>query len=176
MAYLNANIPPIYCKLRKEYLYDLKEHQGEYSDCVIFGLTSISGRALLFNIMLPNGACYWRLPISAFFQKHYDRASVPDMQTHELELWNSFSYWPSVTCFDWLDGVSGKNISVHIYWNFLTVIMQLSLITAFCGTLIVILLITVGQTIRYKLLIGMQKITTWLQKIVTACFIRWKKK
>ena len=64
-------------------------------------ITSISGRALLFNIMLPNGACYWRLPISAFFQKCYDRASVPDMQTHELELWNSFSYWPSVTCFDW---------------------------------------------------------------------------
>jgi hypothetical protein len=54
MAYLNANIPPIYCKIRKEYLYDLKEHQGEFSDCVIFGLSSISGRALLFNIMLPN--------------------------------------------------------------------------------------------------------------------------
>jgi len=34
MAYLNSNIPPIYCKIRKEYLYDLKEHQGEYSDCV----------------------------------------------------------------------------------------------------------------------------------------------
>ena len=30
------------------------------------------------------------------------------MQTHELELWNSFSYWPAVACFDWLDGVSGK--------------------------------------------------------------------
>ena len=23
MSYLNANIPPIYCKIRKEYLYDL---------------------------------------------------------------------------------------------------------------------------------------------------------
>jgi hypothetical protein len=49
-------------------------------------LASISGRALLFNIMLPNGACYWRLPISAFFQKQYDRADVPNMQTHELEV------------------------------------------------------------------------------------------
>ena len=29
MAYLNVNIPPIYCKLRKEYLYDLKEHHGK---------------------------------------------------------------------------------------------------------------------------------------------------
>ena len=29
MAYLNANIPPIYCKLRKEYLYDMDENKGE---------------------------------------------------------------------------------------------------------------------------------------------------
>ena len=108
MAYLNANIPPIYCKIRKEYLYDLKEHKGEASDCVIFGLVSISGRALLFNIMLPNGACFWRLPISAFFQKEFSRADVPDMQANELQLWNCFSYWPSVHCFDWLAGIDGK--------------------------------------------------------------------
>ena len=88
MSYLNANIPPIYCKIRKEYLYDLKENKGQYSDCVIFSISSISGRAILFNIMLPNGACYWRLPISAFYQKQFDRAEVPDMQVHELELWN----------------------------------------------------------------------------------------
>ena len=108
MAYLNANIPPIYCKVRKEYLYDLKEHQGEFSDCVIFGLVSISGRALLFNNMLPNGACFWRLPISAFFQKEFSRADVPDMQANELQLRNCFSYWPSVHCFDWLAGIDGK--------------------------------------------------------------------
>jgi hypothetical protein len=58
--------------------------------------------------MLPNGACFWRLPISAFFQKQYDRADVPDMQTNELQLWNCFSYYPSVHCFDWLDGINGK--------------------------------------------------------------------
>ena len=101
MSYLNANLPPIYCKVRKEYLYDLDKNKRGELECVIFGLTSISGRAILFNIMLPNGACYWRLPISAFFQKSYDRAEVPDMHVHELELWNSFSYWPSVHCFDW---------------------------------------------------------------------------
>ena len=32
MAYLNADIPPIYCKIRKEYLYDLEKHQGESVD------------------------------------------------------------------------------------------------------------------------------------------------
>ena len=108
MAYLNSNIPPIYCKIRKEYLYDLKEHMGESEDCVVFAITSIPGRAILFNIMLPNGACYWRLPISAFFQKTYDRTSVPDMQANELQLWNCFSYWPSIHKFDWLADLDGK--------------------------------------------------------------------
>ena len=108
MAYLNANIPPIYCKIRKEYLYDFKKNKGQSSDCVIFGLSSISGRAILFHCMLPNGAVFYRLPISAFFQKEFERQDVPDMRVDQLQLWNCFSYYPSVTSFDILDGQSGK--------------------------------------------------------------------
>jgi hypothetical protein len=104
MAFLNSSIPPIYCKIRKEYLYDLQKHNGESEDCVIFGLTSIAGRGLLFNIMLENGACFWRLPISAFFQKSYDRAEVPDMSIDELQLWNCFDYDHSVNHFSFLLG------------------------------------------------------------------------
>jgi hypothetical protein len=58
--------------------------------------------------MLPNGAVYYRLPISAFFQKHLQRAEVPDMPLHELELWDCFSYYPSVHQFDFLNGIKGK--------------------------------------------------------------------
>jgi hypothetical protein len=108
MSYLNANIPPIYCKVRKEYLYDFKEHHGESEECVVFGIASLSGKALLFHIMLPNGAVFYRLPISAFFQKRFSRSEVPDMSVDELQLWNCFSYWPSVHCFDWLAGIDGK--------------------------------------------------------------------
>ena len=108
MAYLNADIPPIYCKIRKEYLYDLKKHQGESVDCCVFSVVSITDRALLFNIMLPNGACFWRLPISAFFQEKFDRAEVPDMPIDQLQLWNCFSYYPSVHCFSFLRGKRGK--------------------------------------------------------------------
>ena len=91
MSYLNASIPPIYCQIRREYLYDLRKHQGEAEDCVVFGLASIPGRAVLFHTLLTNGAVYWRLPISAFLQKGYDRRSVPDQNLVDLELWNSFS-------------------------------------------------------------------------------------
>jgi hypothetical protein len=71
MSYLNANIPPIYCKIRREYLYDLQKHHGESEECVLFAIASISGRALLFHALLSNGAVYYRLPISAFFQKRF---------------------------------------------------------------------------------------------------------
>ena len=64
--------------------------------------------AILFNIMLTNGACYWRLPISAFFQKSHDRAKVPDMSIDELELWNCFSYYPSVHHYSYLSSQRGK--------------------------------------------------------------------
>jgi hypothetical protein len=109
MAYLNANTPPIYCKIRKEYLYDMDpKYCKESEECIIFGVASISGRALLFHIMLPNGAIYYRLPISAFFQKHLSRNEVPDMSVDQLQLWNCFSYWPSVHTFDFLAGLDCK--------------------------------------------------------------------
>ena len=46
--------------------------------------------------------------ISAFIQRGYDAKEVPRMRLDELELWNCFSYYPSVTSFDILDGQSGK--------------------------------------------------------------------
>jgi hypothetical protein len=115
MSYLNANIPPIYCKIRREYLYDLREHKGETEDCVVFGLGSISGRALLFHCLLTNGAIYWRLPISAFIQRgsgsalHSTQMEYQDLE--DLQLWNSFSYYPSVTVFDFLKGQRCKYFS-----------------------------------------------------------------
>ena len=52
MAYLNANIPVEYAQIRREYLYDLKKHHGEVEDCIIFGVTCITGRALLFHAIM----------------------------------------------------------------------------------------------------------------------------
>ena len=54
MAYLNANIPVQYAQIKKEYLYDLKKHYGEVEDCIIFGLTAITGRAILWHAIMEN--------------------------------------------------------------------------------------------------------------------------
>ena len=108
MSYLNANIPPIYCKIKREYLYDLRKHQGETEDCVVFAIASIPGRAILFHALLTNGAIYWRLPISAFIQRGNSTTVYQSQMEHQtlddLELWNSFSYYPAVTVFDFLKG------------------------------------------------------------------------
>ena len=58
MAYLNANIPVIYCQVRREYLYDLEKHQGEAEDCMVFGIASMPGRSLLFHAIMQNGGVY----------------------------------------------------------------------------------------------------------------------
>ena len=42
---------------------------------------------------------------------------VPRMRLDELELWNCFSYYPSVTSFDVLDGQSGKFIGKDKKWR-----------------------------------------------------------
>jgi len=116
MAYLNANIPATYAQVRREYLYDLKEHHGEAEDCIIFALASLTGRPILFHAIMENGAIFYRLPISAFLQKDLDVKKVPRMRLDELELWNCFSYYPSVTTFDLLDGQSGKYIGKDKKW------------------------------------------------------------
>ena len=77
MAYLNANIPVTYAQIRREYLYDLKNHHGEVEDCIVFGITAITGRPILFHAIMENGAVFYRLPISAFIQRGFKEKEVP---------------------------------------------------------------------------------------------------
>ena len=116
MAYLNANIPATYAQVRREYLYDLKRHHGEAEDCLIFGLASLPGRSLLFHAIMENGGVYYRLPISAFIQRGFDVKKVPRMRLDELELWNCFSYYPSIIVYDALS-VAGKYIGKDKKWH-----------------------------------------------------------
>ena len=116
MAYLNVNIPATYDQIRREFLYDLKDHHGEVEDCIIFGLASIAGRALLFHAIMENGAIFYRLPIHAFLQRGYKVDDVPRARLDELELWNCFSYYPAVTTFDILGGQSGKYLGKDKKW------------------------------------------------------------
>ena len=50
------------------------------------------------------------------YKKKYNVEEVPRMRLDELELWNCFSYYPSVTTFDILDAQSGKFIGKDKKW------------------------------------------------------------
>ena len=117
MAYLNANIPPEYAQIRREYLYDLKKHHGEVEDCIIFGLSAITGRSILFHCIMENGAVFYRLPISAFIQRGFKANEVPRRRLDELQLWNCFSYYPAVTSWDILEAQAGKYIGKDKKWH-----------------------------------------------------------
>ena len=117
MAYLNANIPVIYCQIRREYLYDLEQHEGEAEDCMVFDIASMPGRSLLFHAIMQNGGVYYRLPITAFVQHGFDVKKVPRPRLDELELWNCFSYYPAITTYDILASQSGKYYGKDKKWH-----------------------------------------------------------
>ena len=104
----------------------LKKHHGEVEDCIIFGITSMGGRAILFHALMGNGAIFYRLPISAFIQKGFDPSRVPGRRLDELQLWNCFSYYPSVHRWDILDGQAGKYIGKDKKWHFFKTLLQFS--------------------------------------------------
>ena len=102
MAYLNANIPVEYAQIRREYLYDLKKHHGEVEDCIIFGVTCITGSC--FTISCYHGKRCNLLSISRLVRLFKADLRLPDAvpkrRLDELQLWNSFSYFPAVTSWD----------------------------------------------------------------------------
>ncbi len=92
MSYLIANLPPIQCYVRKEFLYNFEKGQGEYEPCYWISVKSIKGKALYFESLLTNyGAVYDKLPLSAYVWK-----TEVDVKTllplDYIEIWDAFSY------------------------------------------------------------------------------------
>lgn len=99
---MNANIPPIECFIRKEYLYNLEKGHGELVEGTAFAIKSLQGTALLFLVMTDIGAIYDKIPISALVP--YSKSDSPHKPFHELQLWDCFSYSPHVIQFMFLKG------------------------------------------------------------------------
>lgn len=99
MPELNVNIPHFECFVREEFLRNFENGFGLYTPCVVIGATSIPGHALLFTILLQNGAVYGRLPIHAFLH------SLDDKTEHCLsnsQWWDCPSSQVSVITYDFL--------------------------------------------------------------------------
>lgn len=105
MSYLVANVPPIKCFVRKEYLYDFQSGHGEYEPCYWVSVKSIRGKALYIEAYLPAyGAAYDKLPISAYVWKQ-DIELAKLLPLDHLQIWDAFSYNISVVTKDLLCGM-----------------------------------------------------------------------
>ncbi len=109
MPELNANIPIIECYVRGNYLRDQQDSHDKYFPVAIFGVASVVGRSPLFHFMMEDGGLWWRAPISAFCAK----PGVPEVDIHDLVLWNSFSPNIAVTKFYALDGMRVSYMDRH---------------------------------------------------------------
>lgn len=99
MAFINANVPPIECYVRSNFLQnrpDKFEQTDTYLPAVIVAVSSIPHRIPLFNFIMEDGGVWWRMPIHAFCS----RPDVEQQEAHSLVLWDSFSYHVSVTRVD----------------------------------------------------------------------------
>ena len=124
MSYLVANIPPVDCFVRKEYLYDLTPDpknpnhllgEGEYVDAIWVSVKSLKGKALWIESLLTEyGSLYDKLPLSAYVWKK-DPDNLLPLDT--LEIWDAFSYHITVIEKQTLAGVRcaffGKDKTLH---------------------------------------------------------------
>jgi len=89
VTFLVANIPPVKCFVRREYLYNHESGQGELEPCVWMTAKAIKGQAFRIESMLTNyGALYDKLPISAYVWKAVDDPLPLD----HLQIWDCLSY------------------------------------------------------------------------------------
>ena len=115
MSYLVANLPPIECYVRKEYLYDLERGHGDLTPCMWISVKSIRTRALYIESLLTEyGALYDKLPLSAYCWKPIEGKPLP---LDHLEIWDAFSYNITVIQKSTLKGlrcaVYGKDKQYH---------------------------------------------------------------
>jgi len=108
MSYLVANLPPVQCYVRKEYLYDFQKGHGEYEPCYWVSVKSIKGKALYIESLLTNyGALFDKLPISAYVWRT-DIIESEQLTLDHLEIWDAFSYNIAVLRKETLQGLQCK--------------------------------------------------------------------
>jgi len=90
MAHIVANLPPVKCFVRKEFLYDFQKGHGELEPCWWVSIKSLRGQAFRIESYLNNyGALYDKLPLHAYCWKPIEGEPLP---LDYLQLWDCLSY------------------------------------------------------------------------------------
>ena len=90
MSHIIANLPPVKCFIRREFLYDFQKGHGELEPCWWISIKSLRGQAFRIESYLNQyGALYDKLPLHAYCWKPIEGDPYP---LDFLQLWNSMSY------------------------------------------------------------------------------------
>ena len=90
MSFLVANLPPVKCFVRREFLYDFEKGHGELEPCWWISIKSQRSQAFRIESYLNQyGALYDKLPLHAYCWKPIEGDPYP---LDFLQLWNSMSY------------------------------------------------------------------------------------
>jgi len=116
MTFLVANIPPIHCFVRKEFLYDFERGEDEFEPCIWITLKSIRGQAFRIEAYLPNyGALYDKLPLNAFVSR---TKNIEYMPLDYLQIWDCFSYNVAIIQKSFLKNLSCKFLAKNKEWHY----------------------------------------------------------
>jgi hypothetical protein len=90
MAHIVANLPPVNCYIRKEFLYDFEKGHGELVPCWWISIKSLRGQAFRIEAYLNEyGSLYDKLPLHAFCWKPIEGEPYT---LDSLQLWDCLSY------------------------------------------------------------------------------------
>ena len=79
MAHIVANLPPVKCFVRREFLYDFQKGQGELEPCWWITIKSQRSQAFRIESYLNNyGALYDKLPLHAYCWKPIEGNPYPN--------------------------------------------------------------------------------------------------
>lgn len=93
MSFLVANLPPVHCYVRREFLYDFQQGQGEYEPCIWVSIKSLRSQAFRIESYLPRyGALYDKLPLHAYVSRPDKLEPEKFLDLDTLQIWDCFSY------------------------------------------------------------------------------------
>lgn len=109
MAFLVANLPPIHCYVRREFLYDFEKGVGEYEPCIWVSIKSLRSQAFRIEAYLPRyGALYDKLPLHAFVSRDKNLNTELFLPLDVLQIWDCFSYDIAIVQKSFLRNLSCK--------------------------------------------------------------------
>ena len=115
MSFLVANLPPVHCYIRKEFLYDFEKGHGEFVPCIWVTIKSIRGQAFRIEAYLPEyGAMYDKLPLDAFVSRTDNLGDY--LPLDYLQIWDCFSHNIAVIRKTFVGNLSAKFYAKDKQW------------------------------------------------------------